>query len=204
MDYSQIPTDEIIAQTAAAVEKRGVKVIIVENKEAALAKVKETIAAGSKVMNGSSVTLQEIGYMDYLKSGAHPWVDLHAQTDKENDMAKRGELRRRSVVDADYFLSSVNAVSQNGELIAVDNTGSRVTAFPFAAKKLLLIAGVQKIAPNLEEGMRRIREYVFPLEDAHMQELYHMGSGFGKWVIIEHERFPDRTTLILVKEKLGF
>jgi hypothetical protein len=113
-------------------------------------------------------------------------------------------LRRKSLTDADYFLASINAITEDGRLIAVDATGSRVGAFPFAAKKIILVAGEQKIVTDLEAGMKRIKEYVFPLENERMKKSYGMGSTFGKWVIIEREFIPQRITLILVKEKLGF
>jgi hypothetical protein len=113
-------------------------------------------------------------------------------------------MRRKAITDTDYFLASINAISKNGELVACDFTGSRVSAFPFAAKRLLLVAGTQKITSSLEEAMHRVREYVFPKENERLKAAYGQESGLGKWAIIEKEIFPERTTLILVKEKLGF
>ena len=88
--------------------------------------------------------------------------------------------------------------------MACDASGSRGTAYPFAAKNLILVAGVQKITTTLDEAMKRVREYVYPLEDERAKKAYGMSSTTGKWVIIEREIIPNRTTLILVKEKLGF
>ena len=89
-------------------------------------------------------------------------------------------------------------------MVAVDRSGSRVSAYPFAAKKVILIIGAQKITANLEQAMRRIREYVFPLEDNRAKKAYGMGSALGKWVIIENEFEKDRISIVLVKEILGF
>ena len=141
--------------------------------------------------------------MDYLKSGGHGWKNLHEEILKENDVAKQMDLRRKSVT-AEYFLGSVNAIAKTGELVACDASGSRVTAYPFAAKNLILVAGEQKITSNLDEAIKRVREYVYPFENERAQEAYGMNSTTGKWVIIEREVIPNRTTLILVKEKLGF
>lgn len=203
MEWSKLPSEEDINQTVNAIRSRCINVVLVNNKEEALEKIKQMILKGSEVMAGSSTTLNEIGFTDYLKSGEHGWNNLHEEILKEKDLKMQGDLRRKSIC-AEYFLGSVNAISKNGELIACDNSGSRVGAYLFAAKNLILVVSVQKIADSLEDGMRRIREYVLPLEDARAKKAYGMGSNTSKWIIIEKEIFPNRTTLILVKEKLGF
>jgi len=201
--YTKLPDEKELKETTDAISSRGIKVIIVKNKEEALIKIKELIPKGSEVANGSSTTLNEIGFVDYLKSGGHGWKNLHEEILKENDVAKQMDLRRKSVT-AEYFLGSVNAIAKTGELVACDASGSRVTAYPFAAKNLILVAGEQKITSNLDEAIKRVREYVYPFENERAQEAYGMNSTTGKWVIIEREVIPNRTTLILVKEKLGF
>ncbi|MEK6941358.1 MAG: LUD domain-containing protein, partial [archaeon] len=121
---------------------------------------------------------------------------------KESDWPKQAELRRQATI-AEYFLGSVNAISKNGELVACDASGSRVGAYLFSAKNLILVAGVNKITPSLETAMQRVREQAFPLENERAMKAYGMGSSTAKWAIIEKDR-PGRTKLILVKEKLGF
>jgi hypothetical protein len=203
MDWTQIPSDTTLTKTAEAIKARGITVITVPDKAAALANVRALIPKGAEVNNGSSTTLIEMGFVDYLKSGTHGWKNLHEEILKEKDSAKQGILRRKAT-SAEYFLGSVNAISSNGELVACDASGSRVTAYPFAAEHVVLVAGAQKITKDLEAAMRRVREYVFPLENERAQKAYGVGSAFGKWVIIERESVPNRITLILVREKLGF
>lgn len=193
---------DVLAQTAEEIKKHGIEVKIVENRAAALALLKEIIPKGADVFNGSSMTLKEIGFLDYLSEQTN-WNNLHMQILMEKDQEKRKEMRRKAVT-ADYFLSSVNAISQNGELVACDASGSRVTALPYAAKHVVLVAGTQKICADLEEAIQRVREYVYPLENKRAKEAYGFNSSLGKWVIIEREPMPGRITLILVKEKLGF
>jgi len=204
MDYSKIAPDDIVNKTADAIRKRNIAVEIVSSRSEALAFIQKIIPDGSSVFNGSSTTLNDIGYMKLLESGNHKWRNIHKEVFAENDQMKRSDLRRKALTDTDYFLSSVNAIAQSGELVACDNTGSRVGAFPFAAKKLLLIAGTNKIVPTLDDAMRRVHEYILPLEDKRMMEMYKMHTAIGKWVIVEREAIPNRTTLILVKESLGF
>ncbi len=204
MNFNSIPNMDVINKTVDAIKNRGINVILVENKIEALDKLKSIIPASSKIMNGSSTTLIEIGFMDYLKSGNHGWINLHEEILQEKDWVKQSDLRRKAIVDADYFLGSVNAITQDGQLVAVDASGSRVGAYPFAASKLILVSGVQKIVHDLDTAMSRIKEYVFPLEDDRAKKAYGMGSALSKWIIIEREMNPQKTTLILVKEKLGY
>ena len=201
--WSRMPEEETIKDTIKAIKSRGVNVILVENREAALNKLKDIIPAGAEVMNGSSTTLDEIGFVELLSSGKHKWKNLHDDIFKEKNQEKQSDLRRKSVT-ADYFLGSVNAIAKTGQLVACDASGSRVTAYPFAAKNVVLVAGVQKIVPTLNDALKRIKEYAYPLEDKRARKAYGMGSTVGKCVIIEREIFQGRTTLILVKEKLGF
>jgi L-lactate utilization protein LutB len=203
MDYNTIPSQETIQRTIAAIKERGVDVVLVENKQEALEKVKSLIPAGKTVMEGSSTTLRQIGFIDYLKSGTHPWKALHGQILKEEDEQRRAEMMREALL-ADYFLGSVNAIAQTGELVAADASGSRVGAYPYAAGKVILVSGVNKIVPTLEDAIRRVREYVYPLENERAKKAYGMSSVIGKMLIIEKEIFPERTTLVLVKKKLGF
>ena len=203
MQWDILPKNEVVENTAAAIRGKGPEVFIVESKEEALKKILELIPAGAEVSNGSSTTLQQIGFIDYLKSGRHQWKNLHAEILKEKDINKQTKLRRGAVA-ADYFLGSVNAIAATGELVACDASGSRVSAYPFAAGKLILVAGAQKITPSLADAITRIKEYVFPLENERAKKVYGAPSTMGKWVILDREISAGRTTLILVKDKLGF
>lgn len=198
-----IPTVEIIAQTAKSLNEHGFTTQIVDNKAAALDVIKQLIPAGSEVMTGSSTTLAEIGFSEYMESGEHPWNSIYGQITAENDSAKRADLRRKAVT-AEYFLASANAITQDGKIIAVDMSGSRVGAFLFGAKNLVLVIGANKITENLEAGLTRVREVVFPQEDARAQKEYGVHTMLAKWAILEYEAVPNRIHVILVKEALGF
>jgi hypothetical protein len=204
MDYTTLVDSSTLTQITDVLKSRNINSIITETRNGALEMIKKIIPIGSKVYNGSSTTLKEIGYIDYLKSKKHGWINFNEQILIEKDYVKQSELRRKALIDTDYFLTSMNAVTKNGLLVTVDATGSRTGAIPFAAKKLLIVIGTQKIVSTLEDALTRIREYVLPLEDARMQKIYNMHTSFGKWVILERETNPERTTVIFVKEKLGF
>lgn len=204
MDYKKIPDDLTIERTVSALKARNFDVVLVDNGEKALAEVVRTIPPKSKVLNGSSTTLAEIGFMETLNKGTNQWNNLHEEVLKEPDMIKRSDLRRRLTAEADYFLASANAVTKDGRLVAVDASGSRVGAIPFVAKKVLLVIGVNKIVENLDEAFKRVKEYIVPLEDQRMMKMYNAHTSPRKWIIIDGERDPQRIKLILVKEPLGF
>ena len=201
--WNCIPSEDVVTETAAAVGKRGIRVIRAPDGREALETLTRLIPRGAEVMNGSSTTLIEIGYESLLKSGTAGWKDLHDMITAENDEKKRGDLRRRSVT-ADYFVSGANAISRTGEIVACDMSGSRVGAWPFGAGRLIIVCGVNKIVPTLEDALRRIREYAFPLEDARARRAYGTPSQIGKCVILANEKAEGRVTLVLISESLGY
>ncbi|HUD03148.1 MAG TPA: LUD domain-containing protein, partial [Candidatus Paceibacterota bacterium] len=144
MDYNTLASKESVAKTAEALAARGWLVATVETKEAALEEIKKLIPQGASVMNGSSTTLQQIGYIDYLKAGTHGWVNLHEAILKEADKEKQAVLRKQSAM-SDFYLGSAHAVTQDGELLIASASGSQLPALAFDAKNIILVAGAQKI-----------------------------------------------------------
>lgn len=177
--WTRIPSEAIIKSTVAAMQKRGYTVFVTENKTKAFQKLKQILPVKAEVMTGSSTSLGQIGFMEYYISGKNPWKCLGPEVYNEKDPAKQQSLRRKSET-ADYFVASVNAVAATGELVACDRSGSRVSAYPFAANHVVLVVGIQKIVKNLDEAMKRVREYVFSLENDRAMKAYGTPSGFGK------------------------
>ncbi len=201
--WNRFPTPDIVEWTVKAAEKRGMKVIPVADGDEALAQIKQLIPRNAEVMTGSSTTLIEIGFEEYVAGGQSGWNLLHSGINAENNAAKRAELRRKSVT-AEYFISGANAIAQTGEIVACDAGGSRVGAWPFAAGHLILVVGINKIVPTLEDALKRVRQYAYPLENVRAMKVYGTPSVIGKCVILSHERIEGRITLVLVKESLGY
>ncbi|MGB7788403.1 lactate utilization protein [Methanoregula sp.] len=201
--WNTLPSSDIVHLTIRAVEERGITVVMAANGDDALAVLKNLIPPGAEVMTGSSTTLIEIGFEEYIGGGRSGWKSLHSVITSENDEKKRAELRRKSVT-ADWFVSGANAIAQTGEIVACDAGGSRVGAWPFAAGHLILVVGINKIAPSLELAMQRVYEYAFRLENARAQRAYGTPSSIGKCVILAREKIPGRVTLVLVNEALGY
>ncbi len=206
MDYATLASPQTIQRTLQAVNARGIHAELVQTKEQALARVKELIPPGAMVMTGGSVTLREIGLDDVLISGDHPWRNFKAELLAEKDPAKQSAMRRQGVL-AEYFLGSVNALAETGELVFASGSGSQLPAYAYTSRNVIWVAGAQKITPTLEDAMRRIREYVLPLEDQRMKSTGNAaGSQIGRILIIEHEPAYLRRDLrlLLVNQVLGF
>lgn len=205
MNYEALPAADTVERTIAALSERGVEAIIVNDGAEALAKVKELIPPGASLNNGTSRTLEEIGYIDYLKEGSHGWNNLKEAIATETNPAKQTELRKHSVL-SDYYVGSVHAISETGEMVVASASGSQLPHLVFTSQHLILVASTQKIMPTLDAALSRLKEYVFPLEDARMKSTGASGSVLAKILIMAHEpAFMGRTVkLILVNEKLGF
>ena len=205
MNYDMIPSADIIEKTANALRERGVEVFGAVDRAEALAKVKELIPNGASVNNGSSRTLEEIGFIDYLKSDAHRWNNLHAAVVAEKDPVKQAQLRNASIF-ADYYLGSAHAIAQTGEMIIASASGSQIPPIAFTSRNLIFVVGAQKIAPTYDDAMKRLREYVVPLEDKRMKDAGMGGTVLAKILTFNREpAFMGRAVrVILVKEKLGF
>lgn len=204
MNYDSLPSEEMIKKTMEAVKTRGISVEFVNTGDDAFKRLKELIPSGSEIMTGSSTTLEQIGFVDLLKSGKHSWKNLKDEILAEKDPAKQAELRKKSITSR-YFIGSVHAVAQTGEILIASASGSQIPSYAFSSDNVIWIVGAQKIVPTLEEGFNRIRNYSLPLEDRRMKSVGYPGSTIGKILLFEREINPSRKiTLIFVNEKLGF
>lgn len=205
MDYTTLASSASVEKASQGLKSRGFEPIVVKDGAEALELIKTLIPKGASVMNGSSVTLEQIGFVEYLKEGKHEWNDLHAAILKEEDPAKRSELRKYSVV-SDYYLGSVHALSETGEMVIASNTGSQQPHLVYTSSSLILVVSTQKITPDLQTALDRLHSHVVPLEDEHMKQLYGSGTKLNKTVILHGESAMMKRSVkvLLVNEKLGF
>lgn len=204
MDYNKLQSDVTVQKVIAALPARGITPHLVSTKEEALEKVRSLLPEGAELTTGGSQTLEQIGFTELLKSGAHPWKNLKDAIIAEKDEAKQAKLRLESTL-APYFLASVHAVTETGEILIASGTGSQLPSDAFSSQNLIWVVGTQKIVPTLEDAFKRLREYVFPLEDDRQKTSGNgKGSLIGKILIIEKEAMGRNIHLIFVKEPLGF
>jgi L-lactate utilization protein LutC len=204
MSYDTLAGDDVIAATTEALKARGVEATTVATKEEAFEALKAMIPAGASINNGSSTTLQQIGFVDYLK-GETPWNNLHAKVLAETDSAQQKKLRGEAMF-ADYYIGSVHAMAQTGEMVIASGSGSQLPPIISTSPNVIFVVSTQKITPTLADAMDRLNTHVWPLEDARMKSVNMGGSIISKVLTFQHEpAFTGRKiNVIFVKEKLGF
>ena len=202
-ELDRLPDDETVEETVANLEERGFDVIVVDDADEALTAVKSQIPDGVSVMNGHSTTLEEIGFDEFLSEGDHEWESLPDRIWGIDDDAERQTARRESQT-ADYFLGGINAVAQTGELVAADLSGSRIGAYPFAAGNVVIVTGANKVVPTLSDAFDRLESVAYPLENERAQEAYGAESAIAKQLVYRRETEEGRTTVVLVREQLGY
>jgi bisphosphoglycerate-independent phosphoglycerate mutase (AlkP superfamily) len=191
-----------VRRAAAALEANGISVLRVANAAEAKEVVLGLIDEGSEVHHGASMSLDVAGITDEIdKSGRYE--SLRPRIFSMDRQTRADEIRRLSAAP-DVMLGSVHAVTETGSLLAASMGGSQLGPYVSGAGRVILVVGTQKIVPDLEEGLRRINEYAFPLEDARAQAAYGIHSAVNKVLIINREIIPDRITVVFVDEVLGF
>jgi hypothetical protein len=147
-----------VERTINALMKNRFEALFVMDAKAAFEEVMKRIPDGVTVGVGGSVTLAQVGLLDALKHRKIKliWPIQQARSDEE-----RLELIRKSFF-ADVFLSSTNAVTEDGKLYNVDATGNRVGAMFIGPKKTIVVCGVNKIVKDLDAAEKRVREWAAP------------------------------------------
>ncbi len=203
MDYTTLPSDEIIHKTIEALKANGIDAQVMETGAQAKEKVLSLIPQNSEVMDMTSVTLDAIGISEEIKESGNYKAVKKIMMAMDRNTQKR-QMQRMGAAP-DFAIGSVHAVTQNGEVVIASNTGSQLSAFAYAADKVIWVVGTQKIVSDLDQAMKRIYDYVLPLESERVKKAYGMDkSNVSKLLIINKEIAPNRITLIFVKEKLGF
>jgi len=190
----------------------------VKTKEEALALIRDTLPKGAVVSNGGSMTLAECGVMDLLRSGDYDFLD-RAAVPKEEVAAVY-----RKAFSADYYLMSSNAVTENGELYNVDGNGNRVAALIYGPEHVIVLAGVNKLVPDLNAAVSRVKEMAAPANAIRLScdtPCSRTGCCAGakgelpagclseqriccQYVVSGYQRHPGRIKVILVAETLGY
>ncbi|KAG0255730.1 hypothetical protein DFQ27_006099 [Actinomortierella ambigua] len=202
-------SEERINIAKAGIEAKGHKVHVVADKDAAFELVKSLIPDGASVYTSHSTTLEEIGFMDHLKEAetAAVWKNINAQVYAEKNPFLQNEVRRKVGSSADFFLTSMAAVTEAGELTHADQFGSKIGPVLHSAGKVIVVVSSNKIVKNLEEAWKRVTEVCAPLQAAYTREVYKSdGSTIANYQVI-HGANPmnrDRIQVVLVKEALGF
>src|SRR6202022_3090731 len=160
------------------------------------------IPDGAQVHHGASKSLQETGILEAIEKSDR-FEQVRPRILSMDRKTQADEMRRLAAAP-DVMLGSVHAVTETGSLLAASMGGSQLGPYVSGAGRVILLVGTQKIVSDIEEGLHRIDEYAFPLEDARAQAAYGIHSSVNKVLIINREATPGRIRVVLVEEVLGF
>ena len=200
-DFAQLASDEQIERTVQALQANGIQPLVVDNRAAALDALLSRLPEGAEVFTAASQTLEAIGAAAEINQSGR----FDAIRPKLMKLDRKTQMRemRKLAASPDYVVGSVHAITEQGQVLVASGGGSQLAPYVYGAGHVLWVAGTQKIVADLDEGLRRIEQHSLPLEDARMRRTRGVGSHVGKILIFNREP-AGRTTLILVREALGF
>lgn len=211
-----------IEKTIENLKNNNMEVFVAENREEARAIALSLIPEGSVCASGGSVTLKECGIIDEIKGGNYTYLDRMDPTlsaEEKEDMVMRAQT-------CDVYLSSSNAITEDGELYNVDGNSNRVSNLLFGPKKVVIVAGINKIVKDLDEAVIRVKTIAAPRNCkrlncntycAKMGKCVSLTNGGNmpkgcnsddricvNYTIMSRQRNKNRVKIVLVKEELGY
>ena len=212
-EETRMEQKELIEQTLQNLKRNNMDAVYVEDVGQLREVVRQSIAAGDTVTFGGSVTLKETGVYDMLRQmGDDGAIDF---LDRDLEGADVQDIYRRAFC-SDVYLTSANAITKNGWLYNVDGNGNRVAAMIFGPKRVLVIAGCNKIVETKEEAQQRVEKIAAPKNAQRLQldtpcaktgECMHCMSDQRiccSYTFLGKQRIKDRIRVILVGEPLGY
>ena len=203
-----------VERTMKALAKNQMPAVYAPTKAAAVKAVEAMLREGETISCGGSVTLAESGIRDLMKSGRYQFSD-------REEMAPREAYLK--TFDADVFLTSANAIAEDGALHNVDGNGNRVAALIYGPRRVIVVAGVNKIVKDLDSAISRVKNIAAPANGVRLETHTpcsrmgrcaacdgRMTSGCAsekrmccQYVVTGYQR-TDRIRVVLVGEDLGY
>jgi len=204
---------EIRAKTVLEnLRKKNMEGYFVPTRKEALDLVMSLIPPGDTIGRGDSMTLNQIGIIEELQKRDQNKIINPVQTDEKGHNPPREERRRiqREALHSDIFLTSTNTITLEGTLVSTDGAGNRVAAMMFGPKKVIVVAGGNKIVTDVNEALNKIRNVIAPLNALRHNRKHKHGEGLG-WGVLRYTAIIDgnqpaergRICVILVGEDLG-
>ena len=201
--------NELLAQKVIqGLQSRRMKGYYASDRQQALELALSLIPQGASIAMGGAMSAHEIGLVEALKAGDYNFIDRDAMADKRAAML--------DAYDADFFLTSANAMTEDGIMVNIDGNANRVSAIAQGPKKVLVIVGMNKICKDLDGAMKRARNVAAPIN----AQRFGLSTPCAKtgacmdckspdticcqFLITRFSRHPDRIHVILVNDDLGF
>ncbi|MBE5917739.1 MAG: lactate utilization protein [Pseudobutyrivibrio ruminis] len=201
--------NQLLAQKVIkGLESRNMSGYYAADKNEALKLALELIPEQSSVTMGGAMSAHEIGLVEALKNGNYNFIDRDAEADKRAAMLK--------AYDADYFLTSANAITEDGVMVNIDGNSNRVSAIAQGPKHVIAIVGMNKVCDDVDGAMKRARNVAAPINAQRFglsTPCAKTGSCMNckspdticcQFLITRYSRHEGRIHVILVNDSLGF
>lgn len=201
-----------IEKTIKNLEKNNIKGYYAKSNDELINIIKDIAKEGEMVSVGGSITLFETNVIDLLRSGRYNFLDRYEENLTSADMK---EIYRKTFY-ADTYFSSVNAITEEGEIFNVDGNGNRVAAMLYGPDKVILVVGANKIVKNIDEAVKRNKAVSGPANakrlntDTPCSKVgYCMDCKSNdriccEYTVIKRQRTADRMNVIFINDVLGF
>ncbi len=201
-----------VERTMDNLVKNNMMAIYVEHKDQVVDKVAELIKEGELVAVGGSMTLFETGIIEHLRIGRYNFLDRYMEGLSRTQVE---EIYRKSFF-TDTYLTSTNAITENGELYNVDGNGNRVAAMIYGPKSVIVVAGINKIVKDVDEAVERVQRVAAPANSIRLNKNTPCTkTGYCAncktddricctYTVFGQQREKNRIRVILVGESIGY
>lgn len=206
--YTEIPSDDLINSVVEKLKENNIEAFVVENGEEAKKKFFELVPEGAEVFTNTSTTLINLGITEEVNASGK-FVSLKNKVSEMPANTPEEGIKKRQIGTAmQYAVGSVHAITYDGQVLIASGSGSQIPGYAYGADHVVWVASANKIVEDLNAGLKRIYDYILPLENDRMKSVYGPDATSSPRKILIFNSDPmytaDRTKLILVKEPLGF
>jgi acyl-CoA hydrolase len=195
-------TADALQRAAKALRAHNHSVEIANTVADARTYVSSILPKDQMIFTASSETVRLSGLDDEINKSGN-YRSIRQQMAKLDPKTQMSEMKRLGATP-DVVVGSVHAVTEEGQLVVGSATGSQLGPYATGAGKAIFVVGAQKVVPDLEAAIRRLRFYSYPLEDIRARKAYGNPSTLAKILIINSEFPPGRSTVVLIREPIGF
>ena len=199
--FAKPASEESIQKAAKALKAHNFSVEVFDTVAEARTYVNSILPKDQSISTASSETVRLSGLdEDINRSGK--FNAIRPQLEKLDRNTQRAEMRRLGA-SPDVVVGSVHAITEDGRVVAASASGSQLGAYVSGAGRVIWVVGSQKVVPDMETAMRRVQFYAYPKEDIRAREKYGMPSAVLKVLTLNGD-WPGRTTIVLVREPIGY
>lgn len=202
---------KIAKEMVEILDNKGYKAFYAEDVKEAQKIILEMVPENSVIGLGGSITLGETGVVEIFREGNYKLIDRYNQPSKDAMFEAY-----REALHSEYFLSGTNAITKNGELVNIDASGNRVAAMIYGPKKVIIVTGINKVVPTLDDAFKRIKEIAplnckrfkvsAPCVETGVCEDCDDPQRMCNYTTIIHNgrKFEGRISIIMIAEELGY